>query len=308
LSVYFAEEREEMELIDIKIFLAIVKHRNISKAADSLFLSQPNVSRRLQQLELAMNTKLIYRRKGQNIVELTESGKMFLGIAQRWLSIYDEAMVISERPERIMLSISGVHSVNFGVFEPLYKELTQHSPPIDLYLQTHHTLEIYDLMESRQLDVGFVNYTMAHPDINAKPIIRERFLVLRRAREAVKPAPIHPSELNPDKEVCHEWFPEYQHWHDHWWKPTHSNVVKLNFSFTLDMFLSDEENWAIVPLSIAKKFEQSGNFNAWELLEPPPDRICYLLTLKQHRPSGVKSMSVFYKNLDKFLTGFEYAI
>ena len=102
-----------MDLTDMQIYLAIVKYNSISKAADFLFLSQSNISRRLKLLEEEIGVQLINRCKGQNGIELTDRGKDFIEIAQKWLDTYDEALTLYKRQSKIELSVAGVHSLNF---------------------------------------------------------------------------------------------------------------------------------------------------------------------------------------------------
>ena len=48
-----------MNLTDIETFLTLVETRNITKTAESLFVTQPTVSRRLQNLEEEVGIELI---------------------------------------------------------------------------------------------------------------------------------------------------------------------------------------------------------------------------------------------------------
>lgn len=57
-----------------KIFLSVAENKSISKAAASLFISQPAVSITIKKLEENLNTTLFIRKsKG---VELTEKGRL----------------------------------------------------------------------------------------------------------------------------------------------------------------------------------------------------------------------------------------
>lgn len=49
---------------DIHTFLTIASSSSLSKAAESLFVSQPALSHRLSALEEELGTELIIRRKG----------------------------------------------------------------------------------------------------------------------------------------------------------------------------------------------------------------------------------------------------
>ena len=61
-----------MELRVLKYFLAVARHQNITRAAEELHLTQPTLSRQLQDLEEELGTPLFTREKRR--MELTEAG------------------------------------------------------------------------------------------------------------------------------------------------------------------------------------------------------------------------------------------
>lgn len=67
---------------DIHTFLTIASSSSLSKAAESLFVSQPALSHRLSALEEELGTELIIRRKGSRTLELTDAGQRFVPIAE----------------------------------------------------------------------------------------------------------------------------------------------------------------------------------------------------------------------------------
>lgn len=52
--------------------------------------------------------------------------------------------------------VSSVDSLNIFAFFPFYKQLTQQEPPIKLRVFTHQTPEIFEQVENRTVDIGFV--------------------------------------------------------------------------------------------------------------------------------------------------------
>ena len=61
-----------MELRVLKYFLAVARHQNITRAAEELHLTQPTLSRQLQDLEEELGAPLFTREKRR--MELTEAG------------------------------------------------------------------------------------------------------------------------------------------------------------------------------------------------------------------------------------------
>ena len=61
-----------MELRILKYFLMVAKEENITKAAKSLYITQPTLSRQLAQLEEELGVKLFTR--SNHKILLTEDG------------------------------------------------------------------------------------------------------------------------------------------------------------------------------------------------------------------------------------------
>ena len=60
-----------MKQIDIETFLTLNKTGSLTKAAETLYVSQPTVSHRLKDLEEELGISLLMRGKGQRRIELT---------------------------------------------------------------------------------------------------------------------------------------------------------------------------------------------------------------------------------------------
>lgn len=63
-----------MEIRELNYFIAVAECGSISKAAQKLFITQPNLSRQLQKLEEELGQKLLIR--GNKNTELSDAGKL----------------------------------------------------------------------------------------------------------------------------------------------------------------------------------------------------------------------------------------
>lgn len=68
-----------------KVFCEVVKYKNISKTAESMYLSQSAVTQSIQKLENLLGGKVFYRSKIG--VELTEEGKIFMSLLKTVLKL-----------------------------------------------------------------------------------------------------------------------------------------------------------------------------------------------------------------------------
>ena len=83
------------DLNDLQAFRAVVEQGSFRKAADTVRLSQPALSRRIEKLEDALGVKLFERTTRK--VSLTQAGRGFMPSVERLLDDLDVALLgISE--------------------------------------------------------------------------------------------------------------------------------------------------------------------------------------------------------------------
>ena len=63
-----------MELRELRYFLAVAQKGNITKAAESLYLAQPSLSKQMQNLEKEIGLPLFVR--GSRTIGFTETGQL----------------------------------------------------------------------------------------------------------------------------------------------------------------------------------------------------------------------------------------
>src|SRR3982750_492513 len=72
----------------LQVFHAVAKHLSFTKAAESLFMTQPAVTFQVRQLEEQFNTRLFDRAQGR--ISLTPAGVVALEYAERILTLSPE--------------------------------------------------------------------------------------------------------------------------------------------------------------------------------------------------------------------------
>ena len=74
---------------NLKIFMAVVKSKGITEAANSLYISQPSISQSIKALEKSLNVKLFHRGGKQGLI-LTDVGKKMYLIALEMQHLEDQ--------------------------------------------------------------------------------------------------------------------------------------------------------------------------------------------------------------------------
>ncbi len=289
-----------MYVAGIDAFLAILQAQNLKKAADLLNLTQATVSYRLKILEQEMGSILIERGKGIQKITLTPFGESFVSIAERWSALKRDTEKLQASGPQLILSIGGSNSLNTYVLPPLYRALNQHLPKIQLQFRTQHSVELWNTLERREIDVAFVKMERTVPNIAVEPFFVDESVLIRPSTFATsKLEPIHPTELDCNYEIYWNWGPAFQLWHDHWWDPIHSSYIPVDIAGLVFSLMHDSRQWSVVPKSVANAFVKSGQFVIQQLLDPPPERICYKITPMHPKPTIKKSLDILnqYMNL-----------
>jgi DNA-binding transcriptional LysR family regulator len=291
-----------MTVLEIEAFLAIIRTRNLSLAANEIHTAPSTISHRLKSLEQKFGTILIERGKGVKEIRLTPAGEQFVPIAERLESLLREAQILQKIGPKLTLSIGNVSSLNTCSFPPLYRLLTANHPQLTLNIRTQHSIELYDEVDRQQLDVAFVLIERSLPNINVEVLFSKPMVVLRATDPNGKTASsVHPSELDPKYELFISWSPTFQTWHDNWWDPLRPSRIIIDQFTLIFSLLQDPRQWAIVPLWVAQEGLKRGNLAISRLTPPPPNITCYKITHKYPRSGTLASLKTLNHYLELFL-------
>lgn len=124
-----------IELRQLRYFLALAEHLHFGKAAASLHLAQPSLSRQISALEEAMGCELVLRTSRS--VTLTAAGRELQRSAGQVLAGFESAIRASQavaRGERGELRIAFTSMVAWTGFPRLIKDFSQAFPGVGLSL------------------------------------------------------------------------------------------------------------------------------------------------------------------------------
>jgi DNA-binding transcriptional LysR family regulator len=167
-----------MDFRHLRYFRVLAEELNFGRAAEALHITQPPLSRQIQQLEQEIGVPLFKRTpKG---VELTEAGRQFREEAARVLAMAERAaqrarMAAEGRLGRLDVGVIGSAILNIIPrmvlsFRSLYPEVT-----VDLHY-INKVEQIQALREGR-LTVAFHRLSQPTPGISIETVIREPCVV-----------------------------------------------------------------------------------------------------------------------------------
>ncbi|MEA5419217.1 LysR family transcriptional regulator [Spirulina sp. CCNP1310] len=154
-----------MKIDQLRIFLAVAEHLHFTKAADSLYLSQPAVSSAIQSLEKKYAVKLFHR-IGQRI-EPTDAGNLLQVEAQKILNqveLTEQGLRELNNLQRGELKIGSSLTVGNYWLPQKISQFKQTYPGISIQCTLANTEEILTGTAGGMFDLGLVTG-------NIKPVL-----------------------------------------------------------------------------------------------------------------------------------------
>ena len=154
-----------MELRHLKYFVAVVEEQSYTKAAARLFISQPPLSRQIQNLELKLGIQLFER--GSRPLKTTEGGQFLYSHAIKLLANAEEIKTMTQRvgSAEKTLTIGFVGSLLYGLLPKIIYLFRQQQPQLKLELKEMNTKLQIDALKEGKIDVGFGRLRISDPAI-----------------------------------------------------------------------------------------------------------------------------------------------
>lgn len=145
-----------MEIRVLKYFLAVAREQNISAAAQSLFLSQPTLSRQLKELEEELGKQLFIR--GSRKITLTEEGLLLRKRAEEIVELLDKTeQELSRSDEQVSgeIYIGAGETDGLRLIAKAAKELQEQYPQITYRIISGDAVDI-----TERLDKGLIDFAL----------------------------------------------------------------------------------------------------------------------------------------------------
>lgn len=146
-----------MKLQQLRYIWEISRHElNVSATADSLYTSQPGVSKQVRQLEDELGV-LIFARSGKHLTEVTAAGKQIIAIAGEILGKVQDIRHIAEeyRDNKVgTLAIATTHTQARYALPGVVREFMKRYPGITLNLHQGTPMQIAELASRGLVDLA----------------------------------------------------------------------------------------------------------------------------------------------------------
>jgi DNA-binding transcriptional LysR family regulator len=169
----------------LRAFVAVADHRSLTRASETLFVTQSALSLTIQHLETDLGLSMFDRSTRR--LDLTDAGYEFLPTARRLLQDFDasisEMRALGKR-ERGRVGVAAVPSVMALLLSEASAEFIDKFPGIDLYLREDNSEGVQQRILSGDVDFGICSPWEPDSQLSVEPLFEDTYGVVT--------APDHP--------------------------------------------------------------------------------------------------------------------
>ncbi len=252
-----------MELRELKYFLAVAREQSISKAAEALFITQPNLSRQMQNLEKEIGQQLFIR--GTKKITLTDVGQLLRKRAEEIMELYNQTEAELHTPITDIsgdIYIGGGESYVMGLIAKAAHSVQCDYPNVKFHIFSGDSGTVSERLDKGLIDFGiFIEpFDLSKYDHLRLPLYDTWGVIMRKdsplaQKEYITPEdlwdkPIIRSRQSIGKNKIGEWFKKSEE---------ELNIVATgNLLYNMSLLVEEGLGYAV---SLDKILNTSGNSN-----------------------------------------------
>jgi LysR family transcriptional regulator, low CO2-responsive transcriptional regulator len=168
-----------MDLHRLRIFVAVARAGNFTRAAEQLHMAQPTVSQQIALLEAELDSDLIDRRQRRQ--RLTPAGEALLGYADRMLALAEEAeqetRAAAGKADRT-LRLGVGHTLATYLLPDLLSRYRRAFPANLVRISVGNTAQLLDQVAGGAVELALVGTPADHADVEVEEFMRDRLMVI----------------------------------------------------------------------------------------------------------------------------------
>jgi len=168
-----------LELRQLQLFMEVAKHKSITKAAESMHLSQPAISKSIRALEEELGMTLIIRTNKTS--DLTDAGRIVLEYAQRIAGLLSEMKTTLNDITNLSRGQIDIGLPPFigSLFFPRVIAKFHHSyPNIVLNITEYGGARVVKSVEEGEFELGVAVLPIDEQQFDVYPIVEEEMKLL----------------------------------------------------------------------------------------------------------------------------------
>ena len=169
----------DVDLEDLNALVVLAETRHFGRAADSLHVTQPALSKRIRRMEDRIGGALLVREYRD--VRLTEAGRLLAGRGRHLLGEASAALALTRRAARGeagLLRIGfGIASI-FGLLPDVLLRFRRAHPDVQLHLRDMSTPDQIKALVGGEIDIGFIRHRTTDDRLRLRHVLDERLVAV----------------------------------------------------------------------------------------------------------------------------------
>ncbi|MNX18859.1 HTH-type transcriptional regulator CysL [compost metagenome] len=179
----------------LKVFYTVAVRLSFTKAATELFITQPAVSKHIQELEEQYKIKL-FERNGSRIA-LTNAGEVLLKHTKNIFEIYREIdfdMSVLINQQQGLLRLGASTTISQYIIPPLLARFHQKLQDIKVNLLNGNTEQIENALLNKEIEIGIVEGQSKNPAIKYTEFLKDELVLVCNSKNPLA----HKEEIRPE--------------------------------------------------------------------------------------------------------------
>ena len=169
----------KIEFRQLKYFLEVAKLKSITKASESLHISQPAISKMIKGLEEELGMPLIIRTNKTS--DLTDGGLVVLEFAQKMMLLHDE--MATTLNDMTNLSRGQIHIglppiIGSLFFPKVIAKFHREFPNIQINITEYGGVRVVKSVEDGEFELGIAVLPIEEEHFQVYPIVEEEMMLL----------------------------------------------------------------------------------------------------------------------------------
>lgn len=272
----FLRGKRRRTLLDLlTTFCRVIDEGSFTRAAESLNLSQPTVTKQIQRLESIFGISLIDR--AQRELHLTEAGEVVYSYARRIFSTLQkcqEALENLQKPGRGELTVVAVPVVALYTLPGIIEAFSEANPLITLQVRSGINKDVINQVLSNDADVGFTTMPSAHGHLITRPLFQDHVLLVASPAMAQKlDYHVTPAALSRLPMIAYERRSQFRHFVDSSFEAAGISpniVMEFDSHEAVKTMVQLGLGLAMAPESAVRADLQAGRLATVEIVDFPP--------------------------------------
>ncbi|CAN5238492.1 LysR family transcriptional regulator [soil metagenome] len=171
----------KIDVLGVQAFVALAEQSSFRKAAETLFITQTALSRRLKNLETFLGVQLVERTTRSSA--LTRTGEQFLPQAARMLAELQSSLEEIRESGRAMrgdVTMACVPTVGIQYLPRIIQRYSARYPDNRIRVLDHASAGVEQAVMRREAEFGITIAGQHHADLVSRPLVLDRFVLVCR--------------------------------------------------------------------------------------------------------------------------------